>query len=67
MCVCKVGSVGWGSQAPAQGQNFRDSLAEAGMDVKVVVGLRPDSASNAQARECGFTEEAGGGLPQLST
>ena len=46
-----IGVIGWGSQAPAQGQNFRDSLVEAGMtDVKVCVGLRPDSTSNAEAR-----------------
>ena len=54
-----IGVIGWGSQAPAQGQNFRDSLKEAGMDVKVCVGLRPSSKSNDEARECGFTEEDG--------
>ncbi len=32
--------IGWGSQAPAQAQNLRDSLAEAGMDTKVRAGLR---------------------------
>ncbi len=30
-----VGVIGWGSQAPAQAQNLRDSFAEAGMDTKV--------------------------------
>ena len=31
-----VGVIGWGSQAPAQAQNIRDSLEAAGMkDVKV--------------------------------
>lgn len=36
--IKQVGVIGWGSQAPAQSQNIRDSLAEAGMkDVKVVV------------------------------
>jgi ketol-acid reductoisomerase len=55
-----IGVIGWGSQAPAQGQNFRDSLAEAGMnDVKVVVGLRPSSKSNDEARACGFNEKDG--------
>jgi ketol-acid reductoisomerase len=54
-----IGVIGWGSQAPAQGQNFRDSLREAGMDTKVCVGLRPSSQSNEEARACGFTEEDG--------
>lgn len=58
--VKKVGVIGWGSQAPAQAQNIRDSLAEAGMnDVTVSIGLRPSSVSCAEARACGFTEEAG--------
>lgn len=55
-----IGVIGWGSQAPAQGQNFRDSLVEAGMtDVKVCVGLRPSSASMNEARACGFNEADG--------
>jgi hypothetical protein len=33
--IKSVGVIGWGSQAPAQAQNLRDSFAEAGMDVKV--------------------------------
>jgi len=49
-----VGVIGWGSQAPAQSQNIRDTLAECGMkDVKVSIGLRPDSASAEEARKCG--------------
>ena len=44
----------------AQAQNLRDSLDAAGMtDVKVSIGLRPTSASNEEARACGFTEEQG--------
>lgn len=44
----------------SQAQNLRDSLDAAGMtDVKVSIGLRPSSASNAEARACGFTEDAG--------
>ncbi len=36
-----VGVIGWGSQAPAQSQNIRDTLAEAGMgNVKVMVRMR---------------------------
>ena len=51
--------IGWGSQAPSQACNFRDSLAEAGMDVPVAIGLREGSASRADAERLGFTEEAG--------
>lgn len=36
--IKNVGVIGWGSQAPAQAQNIRDSLEAAGMkDVKVCV------------------------------
>lgn len=43
-----------------QAQNLRDSLDAAGMsDAKVTIGLRPSSASNQEARACGFTEDAG--------
>ena len=35
--IKKVGVVGWGSQAPAQAQNLRESLEEAGVrDIKVL-------------------------------
>ena len=44
--IKQIGVIGWGSQAPAQAQNLRDSMAEAGMDTKLVIGLRPDSSSN---------------------
>lgn len=57
--IKKIGFIGWGSQSPAQAQNLRDSLAEVGSDVTVSVGLREGSASFVQARECGFTEDAG--------
>lgn len=59
--VKQVGVIGWGSQAPAQAQNLRDSLEEAGLgkDIKVVIGLRPESASNQEAEACGFTQAAG--------
>lgn len=33
--IKQIGVIGWGSQAPAQAQNLRESLAEAGMDTKV--------------------------------
>lgn len=46
-------------QAPAQAQNLKESLAEAGSDIKVAIGLRKGSPSEAEARACGFTEEEG--------
>ena len=33
--IKQIGVIGWGSQAPAQAQNLRESLAEAGLDTKV--------------------------------
>lgn len=57
--IKQVGVIGWGSQAPAQAQNMKDSLEEAGADTKVVIGLRPTSASYEQAKEVGFSEEDG--------
>lgn len=55
--ISRVGVIGWGSQAPAQAQNLRDSLAEAGVDVKVTIGLREGSSSFDEARSTGFSEE----------
>merc|ERR1719361_3161033 len=57
--IKKVGVIGWGSQAPAQAQNLRDSLNEAGADITVTIGLREGSSSFAEAKECGFSEEEG--------
>jgi ketol-acid reductoisomerase len=54
-----VGVVGWGSQGPAQAQNLRDSFADAGVDAKVVVGLRKGSRSMEAARAAGFNEADG--------
>jgi ketol-acid reductoisomerase len=53
--IKQIGVIGWGSQGPAQAQNLRESLADT--DIQVKVGLRPGSASMAQARAAGFTEE----------
>merc|ERR1719199_50133 len=36
--VKKIGVIGWGSQAPAQAQNFKDTLAEIGSDITVTLG-----------------------------
>jgi ketol-acid reductoisomerase len=57
--VSQIGVIGWGSQGPAQAQNLRDSLADAGSDIKVVVGLRENSSSWAKAEAVGFTAATG--------
>ncbi len=57
--VKTIGFIGWGSQGPAQSQNFRDTLASIGSDIVVRVGLRADSPSREKARAAGFTEESG--------
>lgn len=51
--------MGTALQAPAQAQNLRESLQEAGSDIKVAIGLREGSASEAEARACGFSEKDG--------
>ncbi|KAL2653852.1 hypothetical protein R1flu_021980 [Riccia fluitans] len=56
--IKKIGVIGWGSQGPAQAQNFRDSLAEINSDIVVKVGLRKGSKSCDDARAAGFTEES---------
>ena len=57
--VKQIGVIGWGSQGPAQAQNLRDSLADAGSDIRVVVGLRENSSSWKKAEAAGFTTESG--------
>ena len=57
--IKQIGFVGWGSQAPAQAQNLRDSLQAVGSDIKVAIGLRENSSSREEARECGFKEQDG--------
>jgi len=57
--IKSIGVIGWGSQAPAQAQNLRDSFAVAGADIKVTIGLREGSSSFEQAKEVGFSEEEG--------
>lgn len=57
--IKNIGVIGWGSQAPAQGQNLKDSLEVAGADVKVSIGLREGSSSFDEARAVGFNEEDG--------
>lgn len=51
--------IGWGSQAPAQAQNMRDTFKDAGLDIKVTIGLRADSPSVAEAEACGFKRSDG--------
>ncbi|GMI37240.1 hypothetical protein TrCOL_g9610 [Triparma columacea] len=48
--IKKVGVIGWGSQAPAQAQNMKESLAAAGSDITVSIGLRAGSSSMAEAK-----------------
>eukprot|EP00292_Cryptomonas_paramecium_P033590 CAMPEP_0113706148 /NCGR_PEP_ID=MMETSP0038_2-20120614/27553_1 /TAXON_ID=2898 /ORGANISM="Cryptomonas paramecium" /LENGTH=561 /DNA_ID=CAMNT_0000631287 /DNA_START=57 /DNA_END=1742 /DNA_ORIENTATION=- /assembly_acc=CAM_ASM_000170 len=60
----QIGVIGWGSQAPAQGQNLRDTLKELGSDIKVTVGLRESSPSWKSAKLVGFTEADGTLVPQ---
>lgn len=60
--IKQIGVIGWGSQGPAQAQNFRDSLE--GTDIKVKVGLREGSASMQAAEAAGFTK-AGGTLGEM--
>ncbi|MCD6389068.1 MAG: ketol-acid reductoisomerase [Desulfobulbaceae bacterium] len=51
--ITQIGVIGWGSQGPAQAQNFRDSLE--GTDIKVKIGLRENSSSIPAAEAAGFT------------
>jgi ketol-acid reductoisomerase len=55
--IKNIGVIGWGSQAPAQAQNLRDTLAGSG--IKVSIGLRENSPSFKDARLVGFTEQEG--------
>lgn len=57
--IKNIGVIGWGSQAPAQAQNLRDSLNDAGANIKVSIGLRKGSSSFTEAEECGFHEKDG--------
>jgi len=53
----KIGVIGWGSQAPAQAQNLKDTIEGSG--IKVSIGLREGSPSFADARAVGFSEDDG--------
>jgi len=57
--IKQIGVIGWGSQAPAQAQNLRDSIQAAGIDTKVTIGLRPDSPSWTEAEAVGFKRADG--------
>lgn len=57
--VKQVAVIGWGSQGPAQAQNFRDTLHEIGSDIKVVVGLREGSRNIESVNQAGFNAEDG--------
>lgn len=55
--IHQIGVIGWGSQAPAQAQNLRESLE--GTGIKVKVGLRPGSSSFKDAESKLFTTDNG--------
>ncbi len=55
--IKQIGVIGWGSQGPAQAQNFRDSLE--GTGIKVKIGLRDDSSSIKKAEAAGFNRANG--------
>lgn len=55
----QIGVIGWGSQGPAQAQNFRDSLKSVNSSAKVTVGLRCGSESIKKAKDAGFNSEHG--------
>lgn len=55
--INQIGVIGWGSQAPAQAQNLRDSLK--GLPIRVVIGLQGGSKSIPKAEAAGFTKESG--------
>jgi len=55
--IRQIGVIGWGSQAPAQALNLRESLA--GSSIKVAVGLRKNSSSWEKAEESGFSGASG--------
>jgi len=57
--ISQIGVIGWGSQAPAQGLNIKESCASAGLSIKVKVGLREGSSSVQEARKAGFSEADG--------
>src|SRR5215475_2930825 len=55
--IGQIGVIGWSSQAPAQAQNLRESLA--GSRIRVKIGLRAGSSSVAGAEKAGFTAANG--------
>jgi ketol-acid reductoisomerase len=55
--IQQIGVIGWGSQGPAQAQNLRDSLE--GTSIRVKVGLREGSSSEAEAAKAGFSKDDG--------
>ena len=55
--IKQIGVIGWGSQAPAQAQNLRSSLANT--DINVCVGLRENSNSFKDAEKHHFSKDNG--------
>lgn len=57
--IKSIGVIGWGSQAPAQAQNLRDSMEAAGISTTVSIGLRESSPSWKEAEATGFSKAKG--------
>lgn len=55
--VKTIGSIGWGSQGPAQAMNANETLE--GTGIKLAVGLREGSSSFREAESAGFLRENG--------
>lgn len=49
--IKQIGIIGWGSQAPSQALNLKESLQIAGSDINIKIGLRENSKSVEQVRE----------------
>jgi len=54
--INQIGIIGWGSQAPSQALNLRDSLKDT--DINISIGLRENSNSISKANSHNFTKES---------
>lgn len=64
--IKQIGIIGWGSQGPSQALNLYDSLQEAKSDIKIKIGLRPDSKSIQKVLDTGvFNKENIGEIDEV--
>ena len=64
--IKQIGIIGWGSQGPSQALNLYDSLQEANSDIKIKIGLRPESKSIQKVLDTGvFKKENIGGIDEV--